>query len=530
MALAERRPRSCSPTAGAVRGRRASGPGLGRAAGTPPRSAASSPRSPGPLVVDADGLHALAGHLDLLAGPAGARGPHPARGRVRGAPGGAGGRRPPRRGPGARRRVRRGRAPQGPRHGRRRSSGRAAICPLGGPWLASAGTGDVLTGIVAAFLARGSDAVRSRGRRGLRPRGRRRRRRAYWPRGRGPRGRAPRDPRRARRGRRDGLPARVGHRRSRRHHGQRRARSPTLAAPAALLATVKADAYGHGAVPVARAALDAGATWLGVAFVEEGIELREAGIDAPILLLSEPPPAAAPVVVARRLTPFVYTRGGIDALGAAATAAGTTLPVHLKVDTGMHRVGCTPAEAVALAERIAADGGLVLEGMATHLAVADEADRDFTEAQLDAFDAAIEKVTAAVGRPPDRPRGQLGRGAGVPAGPLRPRAGRHHPVRHRPVPGGGGPRGPAPGALAARPGVVREEPARRRPGVVRSAVRAAPSLAHRDRARRVRRRCAPGARGNGGSGAGGRPTVPDRGDGDDGPAAGRRRRPGRPRG
>ena len=173
-----------------------------------------------------------------------------------------------------------------------------------------------------------------------------------------------------------------------------------LAAPAALLATVKADAYGHGAVPVARAALDAGATWLGVAFVEEGIELREARIDAPILLLSEPPPAAAPVVVARRHTPFVYTAGGIDALGAAAAAAGTTLPVHLKVDTGMHRVGCTPAEAVDLAERIHAHPGLVLEGLATHLAVADEADRAFTDAQLDAFDAVLDAVTAAVGRPP----------------------------------------------------------------------------------------------------------------------------------
>jgi len=153
-------------------------------------------------------------------------------------------------------------------------------------------------------------------------------------------------------------------------------------------------------VPVARAALGAGATWLGVAFVEEGIELREARIDAPILLLSEPPPAAAPVVVARRLTPFVYTAGGIDALGAAAAAAGTTLPVHLKVDTGMHRVGCTPAEAVDLAERIHAHPGLVLEGLATHLAVADEADRAFTDAQLDAFDAVLDAVTAAVGRPP----------------------------------------------------------------------------------------------------------------------------------
>jgi alanine racemase len=173
----------------------------------------------------------------------------------------------------------------------------------------------------------------------------------------------------------------------------------SLAAPAAVLATVKADAYGHGAVPVARAALDAGATWLGVAFVEEGIELRDAGIGAPVLLLSEPPPAAAPTVVARGLTPFVYTAAGIDALATAAAAAGVVLPVHLKVDTGMHRVGCRVDAAVALAERVAAHDALVLEGMATHLAVADESDRAYTDAQLDAFDAALDAVTAAVGRP-----------------------------------------------------------------------------------------------------------------------------------
>jgi len=172
------------------------------------------------------------------------------------------------------------------------------------------------------------------------------------------------------------------------------------ATPAALLATVKADAYGHGAVPVARAALDAGARFLGVAFVEEGVELRDAGIDAPVLLLSEPPTVAAGTVVAHRLTPFVYTPSGIAALGAAAVAAGVSLPVHLKVDTGMHRVGCAPGDAVALAEMVAGHDGLVLEGLATHFAVADEADPTYTEAQLDAFDEVVGKVTAAVGRPP----------------------------------------------------------------------------------------------------------------------------------
>jgi alanine racemase len=172
------------------------------------------------------------------------------------------------------------------------------------------------------------------------------------------------------------------------------------AAPAALLATVKADAYGHGAVPVALAAVEAGAAFLGVAFVEEGIELRDAGIDAPILLLSEPPPTAAPAVIAHQLTPLVYTVNGIDALAKAVVDAGASPhAVHLKVDTGMHRVGCAPADAVALAEMIAARDELRFEGLATHLAVADELDSSYTDAQLDAFDAVIDAITDRVGRP-----------------------------------------------------------------------------------------------------------------------------------
>ena len=93
-----------------------------------------------------------------------------------------------------------------------------------------------------------------------------------------------------------------------------------LVAPAALCAVVKADAYGHGAVPVSRAAVEAGADCLAVALVEEGVQLREAGIAAPIIVLSEPVPAAAETVVAHRLTPVVYTATGIDALAKAVRA------------------------------------------------------------------------------------------------------------------------------------------------------------------------------------------------------------------
>lgn len=169
-----------------------------------------------------------------------------------------------------------------------------------------------------------------------------------------------------------------------------------VASPAALMAVVKADGYGHGAVPVARAALDAGAQWLGVALVEEGAELRAAGIDAPVLVLSEPPPPAAPAVVALGLTPVAYTRPGIDALAKAVADTGADpLPVHLKVDTGMHRVGCDATDARALAESIATRDELRLEGVLTHLAVADEPDNPYTPQQLDRFDAVLDELRRA---------------------------------------------------------------------------------------------------------------------------------------
>lgn len=167
-------------------------------------------------------------------------------------------------------------------------------------------------------------------------------------------------------------------------------------APAALLAVVKADAYGHGAVEIGRAAIDAGASWLGVALVEEGVALREAGIDAPVLVLSEPAPAAAPVVVAHRLTPVVYTAGGIEALAkAVAEGGGEALAVHLKVDTGMHRVGCHTDEAVALAELVTRHSELRLGGVCTHLAVADEPGHPYTDEQLARFEAVVDALRAA---------------------------------------------------------------------------------------------------------------------------------------
>jgi alanine racemase len=169
-----------------------------------------------------------------------------------------------------------------------------------------------------------------------------------------------------------------------------------LVAPAAVCAVVKADGYGHGTVPVARAAVEAGAAFLAVALVEEGVELRDAGIEAPVLVLSEPVPEAAETVVANRLTPVVYTASGIDALAKAVVlrGRGEPLAVHLKVDTGMHRVGCDPLDAVDLATHVKEHGELELAGVCTHFAVADEPGNGYTLVQQQVFEGVLAAIAA----------------------------------------------------------------------------------------------------------------------------------------
>ena len=152
-------------------------------------------------------------------------------------------------------------------------------------------------------------------------------------------------------------------------------------APAELCAVVKADAYGHGDIPVARAALRGGAGLLAVALVEEGVRLREADIDVPILVLSEPTPPEVSSIIAHGLVPTAYTATFVDQIAAAAEAASTVpYPVHLKLDSGMHRVGTPPVEAFEIARLIDADDRLTLQGVFTHFAVADE-DADYTRRQ-----------------------------------------------------------------------------------------------------------------------------------------------------
>jgi alanine racemase len=159
-----------------------------------------------------------------------------------------------------------------------------------------------------------------------------------------------------------------------------------------LMAVVKADGYGHGSVPVARAALEAGATWLGVALVEEGIVLRDAGIEAPILVLTEFPPGSERDALARALTPSVYTDPGLSALVAAAGAGG--VGVHVKLDTGMHRVGLPPERTVAFVGDVI-DGRLRFDGLWTHLATSEDLGDPFMGEQLGRFGAAVGALAAA---------------------------------------------------------------------------------------------------------------------------------------
>lgn len=164
-------------------------------------------------------------------------------------------------------------------------------------------------------------------------------------------------------------------------------------APRVCLA-VKADAYGHGTVPVSRAALAAGVEFLAVATVDEGRELRDSGICAPILLYTLPIPEELDAIVTHRITPVVGDLELVSALDHAARGKQPLL-VHLKIDTGMGRLGCTPLEAPEIAAAIAQAPNLQLAGVSTHFPVSDERDEAFTNAQIARFDAAIESIRSA---------------------------------------------------------------------------------------------------------------------------------------
>jgi len=167
-----------------------------------------------------------------------------------------------------------------------------------------------------------------------------------------------------------------------------------------VMGVVKADAYGHGAVPVGRTLADAGIDMLGVAMVEEGAELRAAGVGPPILVMGLAPEDDLADALACGLTLTVDGAATARHIERAAAERGTPAAVHLKIDTGMNRLGVRAEAAAKAAAEVAACPHLRLDGAYTHFACADRADDDVTAAQLAAFAEALEAVRAAGIEPP----------------------------------------------------------------------------------------------------------------------------------
>src|SRR5690606_8683876 len=169
-----------------------------------------------------------------------------------------------------------------------------------------------------------------------------------------------------------------------------------VASPARLCAVVKANGYGHGAAAVGRAALEAGADWLAVAQVEEAVALRDAGSAAPRLLLSEPRIDEVEDAVSTGAHLTVYSSACVAAVAKAVLAARVpAAPLHLKVDTGMRRVGVAPGDVLPLARAITELAEVRLAGVCTHCPVADEPDDPFTHEQLRRFDEIVAELREA---------------------------------------------------------------------------------------------------------------------------------------
>ena len=167
-----------------------------------------------------------------------------------------------------------------------------------------------------------------------------------------------------------------------------------------ILGVVKANGYGHGAVPVARSLEAAGARMLGVATVEEGVELRVAGVRLPLVVLGGVEPSQAEEAHAHGLSAVLFDRAQAAYLAREAGKAGRPFPVHVKVDTGMGRLGILPREAAGLLAELSGSREIRLEGWMTHLSSADgpaAEDREYTEAQLRVFSDGLPAVRAAVG-------------------------------------------------------------------------------------------------------------------------------------
>jgi alanine racemase len=159
-----------------------------------------------------------------------------------------------------------------------------------------------------------------------------------------------------------------------------------------ILVAVKADAYGHGAIPVSHAALSAGATHLGVAFVDEGIQLRKATIQAPILIFGYTPPHAIEKALSYNLTLTVYDEMHIRLISDAAKKLGLIAKVHLKVDTGMGRLGIEPSRAISFINQVENGSNVEIEGIYTHFATSDDLESPYFEQQMEQFESLLQQL------------------------------------------------------------------------------------------------------------------------------------------
>lgn len=168
----------------------------------------------------------------------------------------------------------------------------------------------------------------------------------------------------------------------------------------AVMAVVKANGYGHGAVPVVKAALQGGATWCGVARIDEALELRQAGIGCPVLILGFTPREKIETAIANDISMAAWTADQVDYAEARAQSIGKKARLHLKVDTGMSRLGLSPEDAVTLAQSMTHASSILFEGVFTHFARADEKDGTTTRRQERSFREVLDTLYAGNLLPP----------------------------------------------------------------------------------------------------------------------------------
>ncbi len=175
-------------------------------------------------------------------------------------------------------------------------------------------------------------------------------------------------------------------------HNAQLLRSQLEGTGASVLAPVKADAYGHGLVPVAKTLAQEGVDWFGVALVEEGLAIRKARIDRPVLVLGGLPDGSEQVAADAGLTPVVFRSPSVRALNAIAARRQMPIGVHLKIDTGMNRLGVPVGALGSFLDLLDDLDHIYIDGVLTHLAEAEAEDKSFTQGQLRAFDDALTEV------------------------------------------------------------------------------------------------------------------------------------------